>query len=194
MELWRGSRPKFHTKCTFGLLCGHFMRAPAAPKAVGSLLTLPFKTVLKSRLTTLEFCLQDCMHFDSSVSPLVAIAPKTVTRQPENCKRALVRVPALQKHHQNSTRRPPKRGMKGMKLWRETGKKSAKILGPRTLQGSTKTQEGQKRMAEVCLLRREARRLTKPPGTTRTRQEHDLHQNFSSLNFIEPSCSRRKIV
>ena len=45
------------------------------------------------------------------------------TRQPENSKRAHFRAPALQKPHQNSTKRPPKREKKERKLWREREKK-----------------------------------------------------------------------
>ena len=39
------------------------------------------------------------------------------TRQPENSKRAHFRVPALQKHHQNSTKRPPRERGKSAPFW-----------------------------------------------------------------------------
>ena len=52
------------------------------------------------------------------------------TRQPENSKRAHLRVPALQKHHQISTRRPPEREKKSENGAGE-GKKSAKFWAPR---------------------------------------------------------------
>ena len=50
------------------------------------------------------------------------------TQQPENSKRALSRVPALQKHHQNSTRRPPEREKERKWRWRREEKRE--ILGP----------------------------------------------------------------
>ena len=55
------------------------------------------------------------------------------TRQPENSKRAHLRAPALQKHHQNSTRRHPDRHKKSEMVVGE-GKKSAKFWAP-TLRG-----------------------------------------------------------
>ena len=51
------------------------------------------------------------------------------TRQPDNSKRAHFSAPALQKPHQNSTKRPPKREKKERKLWRER-EKSAKFWAP----------------------------------------------------------------
>ena len=53
-------------------------------------------------------------------------------RQPENSKRAHLRVPALQKHHQIFTRRPPERERerKRAKKGRERGKKREILGGP----------------------------------------------------------------
>ena len=46
------------------------------------------------------------------------------TRRPENSKRAHLRVPTLQSHHQNSTKRPPEEREKERKLWREREKRA----------------------------------------------------------------------
>ena len=59
------------------------------------------------------------------------------SRQPENSKRAHMRVPALQKHHQNSTRRPPERE-KRSKMGAGEGKESAKFWAVRRRRGPAK--------------------------------------------------------
>ena len=56
-------------------------------------------------------------------------------RQPENSKQAHLRVPALRKHHQKSTRRPPREGRKNENCGGR-GKKSAKFRAP-TLRAPT---------------------------------------------------------
>ena len=67
------------------------------------------------------------------------------TRQPKNSKRAHLRAPALQKHHQNSTRRHPERHKKN-KIVAGEGKKAPNVgpstfgappFGAPTLQGPT---------------------------------------------------------
>ena len=62
-----------------------------------------------------------------SVKPRRLRGRRGFTQQPENSKRAHLSAPALQKHHQNSTRRQPREREERMKLPAEERKKSAKF-------------------------------------------------------------------
>ena len=57
------------------------------------------------------------------------------TRQPENSKRAHLRAPAFTKHHQNSTKRPPREGRKKNNCGGRV--KKSEIFEPPTLRGPT---------------------------------------------------------